>query len=183
MTKKETLKNATLDELENWLMELEMSNSYTKYEETIKAIRAEIDKRNGIKKNRKSKPRKMQKITIEHFVNSDDKMATEICEKTTVKALNEFIKKTGWKIKRSLRKAEKIKAIIEWRNFFRCQDAKDQFEIIKAGKFDRLSLLALCNFDAVYQFAESLNISVYSKCGWLVSQEQIISTIAEKLAA
>jgi len=183
MIEKKTLKNATLAQLKNWLMETEMSDSFTKYEETIKQLRTEIAKReNNGKKIRKPRPRKMQEITIEHFVHSDDETATQICESATVKALNEFIKKNGLKIKRSLRKAEKITAILEWRRTFRNLSETEQLEAIKAGNIDRNTLLALCKFDAVYRFAESLSISVESSFGFL-NREAVTSKIIEKLAA
>ena len=156
---KKTLKNATLDQLKSWLLETEMSNSYTKYEETIKAIRAEIDKRNGIKKPRKSKPRKAQEITLEMVAYSNEKQLADFCNKATVKAIDGFLKKSGLKVKRSLRKAEKINAIIENMRAIKAMSTVEKFKTFKAGKMDKASFLSFCGMNTLLKFAQVMKIS------------------------
>ena len=174
MKKANVLKTSTTEELRSWLQILENSEPFSQYKDTIKAIKAELDKRNGVRKPRK--PRKYQEVTIEQFIFSDDKVATQMCENTTVKALNEFIKKTGLKIKRSLRKAEKIAAIIEWRTSFRSMSTAEKLETINSGKFDKFSLLNLCNGDELREISQSLNLPIRGKF-WFLSNEELISNI------
>ncbi len=175
MRKVNVFKTSTDEELKSWLMELNMSEPYSKYKDTIKAIEAELAKRSGVKKPRK--PRKAQDFQIEQLVYSDDKVAAEMCENTTVKALNEFIKKTGWNIKRSLRKGKKIAAILNWRASFRAKTTAEKLEIINSGKFDKYSLLNLCNGDTLMEISNILNLPVTKSCGWFLSNEELISNI------
>ena len=178
-----TMKTATIEELNSWLMELEMSNSFLKYKDTIAAIKAEIERRSGVKVRKARKPRKLQEVSIFLFANGSDEMVIQVCENTTVKALNDFIKRTGLKIKRSLRKAEKIAAIIESLKTIRNMTTAEKLEALKAGKIDKFSLLSLCSGDTLREFAKILSIPEKASCGWYFRKDELTSMILERLAA
>jgi len=157
------LKNMTVKELENWKLSLEMTDTpmayLNSYKDTIKAIQAELDKRNN-KKVRHSKPRKFQEIAMKNFTWEDEKGAKELLEATTVKAINAFLKTTGLKVKRSLRKAEKIAAIVEIVMSIKAMDVTEKFELLKAGTIDKLSILNLCSIFNIIDIAKMLNLHV-----------------------
>ena len=177
------LRTATIEELNSWLMESEMSDSFLKNKDTIAAIKAEIARRNGVKVRKARKPRKLQEINILLFANGSDEMVIQVCENTTVKALNDFIKRTGLKIKRSLRKAEKIAAIIKSLKTIRNMTTAEKLEALKAGKIDRFSLLSLCSGDTLREFAKVLSIPEKASCGWYFRKDELTSMILERLAA
>lgn len=182
---KTALRKMSDKELNSWLFDLEMTDSpvsYNKYRDTIRKIRAEIERRQGRKKVRNPRPRKYQEIPTLLIINANDEFMAKSLEESTVKAINDFLKKTGLKIKRSLRKAEKIAAITEWRKSFRNMSSTEKFETIKAGKIDKEFLLQLCGFDTLIGFARVLNIP--EKSGrWYLSNDELTSKIVERLAA
>ena len=149
----------------------------------IAAIKAEIERRSGVKVKKVRKPRKLQEVNILLFANGSDEVVSQVCEQTTVKALNNFIKRTGWKIKRSLRKAEKIAAILEWVNSFRKMNTAEKLKVINSGKIDKFSLLKLCTGDTLSEFAKILSIPEKSSCGWYFGNDELTSMILEHLAA
>ena len=178
------LKEATDSELNDWLMDSEMTDDHRDFEktiQTIKAIKAEIKRRSGVKVRKVRKTRLLQELKVWNCYTSGEKVR-KICENTTVKALNEFIKTTGLKVKCSLRKAEKIAAIVESLNEFMNLSATEKLEIIKAGKFDDSSFIYLCTFDELDEISKILSLPVRGRFFYF-GKDKLTEQILECLAA
>ena len=95
-----TFKDKTSDELRTWLLNLEMSNSYSKYEITIKAIRAELAKREKLKEAKKLNRKAAAVENLAIVARRTDSDEIKALLKTATKAmLNEmFFAMTGTKL-------------------------------------------------------------------------------------
>ena len=95
-----TFKDKTSDELRTWLLNLEMSNSYSKYEITIKAIRAELAKREKLKEAKKLNRKAATVENLAIIARRTDSDEIKALLKTATKAmLNEmFFAMTGTKL-------------------------------------------------------------------------------------
>ena len=90
----------TDEELREWLLDLEMSNSYSRYEDTIKAIRAEVAKREKLAEVKKLSKKATAVENLAIVVRRMNRVEIEALLKTATKAmLNEmFFAMTGTKL-------------------------------------------------------------------------------------